>query len=458
MDATATAIEIKPQPGPQEAFLSSSADVVFFGGAAGGGKTFALLMEPLRHVTTEPGFGAVIFRRKTTQISMEGGLWDESKNLYAHPSLRGYPREHRLDWTFAPYDNSVKFAHMEHEKNRLDYLGAQIPLICFDQVETFTRKQFFYMFSRNRSTCDVRPYIRATYNPVPDDDIVGGWIHEFVGWYLDDNGQYPDPEKTGTVRWFVNMSNTLHWYDSADAARDEWPDVEPMSFTFIPASVFDNRILLERDPGYVARLQALDNIEQARLLHGDHKIRPEAGKVFNRDWFPVIDAAPPSIVQTLRFWDFAATEKKRAKGAATAGVKMGITRDKRIIILDVIEEFWGSAEIDAKVMSVAQQDGKPVSVFWEEEGGSSGKRSSATLGQKLTGYKVKAVRPTGDKLERSRPLAAQAKLGNVLLVRGDWNDRFLSHMHNIPDGRFDIHDAAAGAYNALANDRRPWAW
>ncbi|MGB5048127.1 MAG: terminase family protein, partial [Caldilineaceae bacterium] len=172
-------IEIRPQKGPQEDFLSSSADVVFYGGAAGGGKTWALLLEPLRHIGNE-NFSAVIFRRNSTQVRNPGGLWDESNELY--PLVGAQDSESVLEWIF-PSGAMVKFAHMEHEKTRLNWQGAQVPLIAFDELTHFTRKQFFYMFSRNRSTCGVRPYVRGTCNPVPEDDETGGWLHEFVGWY-----------------------------------------------------------------------------------------------------------------------------------------------------------------------------------------------------------------------------------------------------------------------------------
>jgi phage terminase large subunit-like protein len=66
----------------------------------------------------------------------------------------------------------------------------------------------------------------------------------------------------------------------------------------------------------------------------------------------------------------------------------------------------------------------------------------------MAGYDAKGVRPGGDKLTRSRALAAQAEVGNVKLLRGPWNEDFLRHMHAIPDGDHDdIHDAAALAFN-----------
>lgn len=75
-------IEIKPQEGPQEQFLASAADIAIYGGAAGSGKTWGVLLEPLRHVTETPDFYAVFFRRNTTHIRNPGGLWDASMKLY----------------------------------------------------------------------------------------------------------------------------------------------------------------------------------------------------------------------------------------------------------------------------------------------------------------------------------------------------------------------------------------
>ena len=438
-----TEIRLQPQ---QEKAAASPADIVFMGGAAGGGKTWFLLVEPLRHMMTVPGFGCVFFRRTTPQLTAEGGPWDKSDELY--PLVGATRRESLLDWRFPPHGNTIKFAHMEYEQNTRDWDGSQIALIEFDQLESFTRKQFFYLLSRNRSTCGIRPYIRASYNPVPPDDPIGGWLHEFVGWYLDDNGEYPDPAKAGVIRWFVNVTDTLHWFESQETAVSAFPTIPPKSFTFIPSSVYDNKILLERDPGYLANLYALDLIDQERLLRANHRIKPAAGKVFNREWFSIVDTLPP-ITRIVRFWDYAATEKKRKMGAATASCKMGLLTDGRVVILDITEDWIGSADLDNHTIAIAGQDGKRVAVRWEEEGGSSGKRVSSTLAAKLPGFDCAGVRPTGDKLERSRPLAAQAKAGNVSLLRGEWNDKFLSHMHNIPDGRFDIHDATAGGYTEL---------
>ncbi|MDG4675860.1 terminase family protein [Shinella sp. 838] len=149
---------IRPQAGPQTLFLGSSADIAIYGGSAGGGKTWALLMEPLRHIANSQ-FGAVFFRRTLVQVRNEGGLWDESEKLY--PCLNAKPRvAPDLSWTF-PSGASVSFAHLEHDKTVSNWQGSQIPLICFDELTHFTQKQFWYLLSRNRSMCANSEAIRA---------------------------------------------------------------------------------------------------------------------------------------------------------------------------------------------------------------------------------------------------------------------------------------------------------
>ncbi|WP_082342405.1 MULTISPECIES: phage antirepressor N-terminal domain-containing protein [unclassified Shinella] len=120
---------VRPQPGPQTNFLASPADIAIYGGSAGGGKTWALLMEPLRHIANSQ-FGAVFFRRTLVQVRNEGGLWNESEKLY--PCLNAKPKvAPDLSWTF-PSGSSVSFAHLEHDKTVSNWQGSQIPLICFD--------------------------------------------------------------------------------------------------------------------------------------------------------------------------------------------------------------------------------------------------------------------------------------------------------------------------------------
>jgi hypothetical protein len=142
----------------------------FYGGGAGGGKSWALLYEPLRHIHNAD-FGGLIFRRTYPQIMQEGGLWDESCDLYNLLSAKSNQTDMR--WRF-PSGASISFGHLQHEKDRYDYQGAQVAYIGFDELTHFSEKVFWYMLSRNRTTCGVRPYIRATCNPDCD-----SWVRKF---------------------------------------------------------------------------------------------------------------------------------------------------------------------------------------------------------------------------------------------------------------------------------------
>src|SRR4051812_48559655 len=105
--------ELRPQPGPQEKFLSSAADIAIYGGAAGSGKSFALLLEPLFHVDNQL-FRAVIFRRTIPQIRLQGGLWDTSEQIYT--LLGGTANQSSLEWTFRS-GARLKMSGLEHEND-----------------------------------------------------------------------------------------------------------------------------------------------------------------------------------------------------------------------------------------------------------------------------------------------------------------------------------------------------
>src|SRR6202035_2042666 len=131
---------ISAQPGPQTEFLQTAADICIYGGAAGGGKTVGLILEPLRHVGRVANFTAVFFRRTTPQITNPGGLWDESQNFY--PRLGGTPHLRAQEWRW-PRGGKIKFSHLQLATTVYDWQGAQITLICFDELTHFTAHHFF---------------------------------------------------------------------------------------------------------------------------------------------------------------------------------------------------------------------------------------------------------------------------------------------------------------------------
>jgi hypothetical protein len=297
-------VAIGPQPGPQTEFLTTSADIAIYGGAAGGGKSYALLLEPLRHYHNAR-FGAVIFRRNSTQVRNEGGLWHESMALYG--PLGAHPREAFLEWVFPTYAR-VKFGHLEHDRSVHDWHGSQIPFIGFDELTHFSERQFFYMLSRNRSTSGVPGYIRATCNPDAD-----SWVRRLIDWWIGEDG-YPVAERSGVLRWFVRLDDAFIWGDSREEILEKYgADQLPKSLTFIPSKLQDNQALMKKDPSYLASLRALSRVDRMRLEGGNWNVRATAGMLFQREWFQVIDAIPGGWVQAIRF----GTGQRRSQIAKT---------------------------------------------------------------------------------------------------------------------------------------------
>lgn len=436
---------IKPQAGPQEVFLASSSDIAIYGGAAGGGKTWALLMEPLRHIANS-GFGAVFFRRSTVQVRNEGGLWDESEKLY--PIIGATPREHVLSWEF-PSGATVSFAHLEHDKTVLNWQGSQIPLLCFDELTHFSQKQFWYMVSRNRSMCGVRPYIRATCNPDAD-----SWVAEFIAWWIDQETGLPITERAGVVRWFVRINDALVWADTPEDLEALHPGIPPKSATFIPAKLTDNAALMAADPGYMANLLALPKVERERLLGGNWKIRAAAGLLFKRSWIKVVEAAPTDL-RIVRGWDLAGTPKVDGNDPDwTAGTKIGKSKSSgRYVVLHHVRDRDTPHKVEALIANTASQDGREVEISLPQDPGQAGKAQVATLIKMLSSFTARATPETGDKETRFGPFSAQCEAGNVDVLRGPWNEEWFMELEAFPGAAHDDDaDSTARAFNVLSLD------
>lgn len=449
-------VVIRPQPGPQEAFLSSPADIAIYGGAAGGGKTYGLLLEPLRHVGNGK-FGGVIFRRTYPEVTSEGGLWDVALEVYS--PLGADAKVGNLTFVF-PSGSTVSFAHLQHELDKLKYQGAQICFLAFDELTHFSESQFLYMMSRNRSTSGIRPYIRATCNPVAAEEAIGGWVARLIAWWIDQETGFAIQERSGVVRWFIRSSDEYVWADTREELLEVDPDSQPLSLTFIPAKLSDNQVLLRTDPGYLSKLKNLSYVDRMRLLEGNWKIVAAAGNIFNQEWFDIRYDIPTGGVM-CRFWDFAATAKsmKSPDPDFTAAVLQ--RRVGRVYVVEDVEAGqWSPAEVDRQFIRIAQQDllraeelGCRYMVRWEVEPGSAGIRESRRLTAMLPGIDARGERPgTGDKITRALPYAAQCEAGNVVLRSARWNSRWLTHMHSQPmTSHDDIMDASVGSWLAVVS-------
>lgn len=427
-------------------FLACTADIAIYGGAAGGGKSYALLLDPIRH-HENPEFNAVIFRRNSTQVRNPGGLWDQSMRIYG--LFGAIPTEGPLEWTFQS-KMGVKFSHLEHESSVLNWQGAEVPHLAFDELTHFSENQFFYMLSRNRSTSGVKPRMRASTNPDPD-----SWVRKFIDWWIGEDG-FPIQERSGVLRWFIRINDSIVWADTAEQLYEQYgrgPEVIPTSVTFISAKLDDNKILMEKDPAYLGRLLAMNRVDRARLLGGNWNVRDTAGSMFRREWFPVIDAIPAGWIAMLRFWDRAATKPSETNKDPdwTRGLKVYKYPDNTYIVADLKSARDTPLQVESLIRNVAAQDSVGVRVMSQQDPGSAGVAEADNFVRMLSGYDVRTMTTSKDKLTRAKPVSAQCEAGNIKVLRADWNDAFFTELESFPDGQHDdIVDVLSGAFNELA--------
>jgi predicted phage terminase large subunit-like protein len=444
-------LRIGPQPGSQERFLASRADIVFYGGEAGSSKTAGLVLEGLR-CHDVPRAGGIMFRRTSPQLEGPGSLWELMRDWY--PSLGARLTESPVFKAVFPSGASVQLGHLQYETSKLAHQGKGYSFIGFDELTHFTEGQFWYLFSRCRSTSGVRSYIRGTMNPDPD-----SWVKKMIAWWLDDRGEYARPERSGIIRYFYRDNETLQWADTVEELRARYPEQldPPTSFTFILGKLADNKILLKLDPGYRARLMALPLVERERLLGkgqgGNWRIKPAAGLYFRRGWFRVIEALPSDVVQWVRAWDKAATQPtaENPDPAWTRGVKMGMTRSGRIVVAH-LESLRGSPQKVLETMrNIAHQDTQRTKVLLWQDPAQAGKVDVQLTKGFLMGFHVESEVAREDKIVYAGPFSTQAEAGNVDVLAGPWNDEFFTEMEAFPDGRHkDIVDACSRAFGGLA--------
>lgn len=177
---------------------------------------------------------------------------------------------------------------------------------------------------------------------------------------------------------------------------------------------------------------------------------PPGGGMFKVDHFQIIDRMPPSvnIESIVRYWDKAGTE---GGGAYTVGVKLAKLKSKKWVVMDVKRGQWATEEREAIIRETAEADGPEVVIYLEQEPGSGGKESLESSIRNLAGFTVYGDRPSGDKVYRADPWSVQVNNGNVYLLKGDWNQKYIEEHRFFPYGTYkDQVDASSGAFAKLA--------
>lgn len=405
-----------------------------------------------------PKFNTVIFRKNFTQIMNAGGLYDASNEIYRkYPGA--YPRKTPQPQWYFPSGARVFFRQLERDDSIYGFQGAEICLLEFDELTHFSEKQFFYMLSRNRSTCGVRPYCRCSTNPDAD-----SWVAKFIQWWWNPETGYAIPERSGKIRYMARINEEIVWGSTPEEvvkhAEEADYDVtitkdDIKSVSFVLSTIYDNQVLMKADPGYMANLKALSVVERERLLFGNWKIKPAAGLYFPRSSIPeLLEDVPSDVTKWVRGWDLAATDTDEGGDPAyTASVLIGKRRSGKYVIADATNNRFKAEKVRAIVKQCAVSDKakhKRVRIRMSIDPGQAGKEQAASYVKMLAGFSVSTVRETGSKESRAEPFAAQWQAGNVEIVAGPWTEALLSQYESFPESKFkDMVDAGSNAFNEL---------
>ena len=242
-------VVFQPNPGPQTDFLAASEREVLYGGAAGGGKSYGLLADPMRYFANK-NFNGIILRR--TNDELRELIW-KSQEMY--PKI--YPgakwQEKKSQWVF-PSGAKLWMTYLERDEDVLRYQGLAFSYIAFDELTQYaTPFAWNYMRSRLRTTDpDLPLFQRATTNP-------GGRGHGWVKKMFVD----PAPANKRFIATDIDTGEPMVFPENHERAG------EPLFYRrFIPASLKDNPYLMQ-DGQYEANLMALPEMQRRQLLEGD---------------------------------------------------------------------------------------------------------------------------------------------------------------------------------------------
>lgn len=393
----------------QRVFLRTYSIEALFGGAAGGGKSSALLMAALQYVDV-PGYSAILFRRTFADLSLPGALMDRFRSW-----VNQYEDVHWNNNSFVatfPSGARISFGYLNNTGDYLRYKGSEFQFIGMDEVTEIRESDYRYLFSRLRRPASgplssVPLRMRCASNPAPN------WVRQ---------------------RFII--------------------EGKEKNRIFVPSRLTDN-------PGidadsYRQALSALDPVERRRLEEGDWW-STTLGTMFDRTSVVIMDndevPIATSAARVVRFWDLAATEPSQSTPDPDWTVGTLMMFDQGVAyVLDVRKKRIKADKVEQFIAQTAYEDGVTIPIRMEQEPGSSGKAIIDQFARYvLPGFDFGAIRSTGDKITRARPFAAALANGNVRVVRGVWLSDWLDELSSFPEAapHDDQVDSATGAFNYL---------
>lgn len=438
-----------PASKAQEQFLTSDADITFYGGAAGAGKSHCLLGSFLKFCH-HPRTRGVIFRKTTKQLSNPGGLFDSAINLYkkVDPKLKIRMRDLEIEFSTGA---TLKFAYLDKPADKYNFQGAELTFIGFDEIQQLSEDNVVYLISRLRSTSvDYKKQIVATGNPDYE-----SFIRLWVEFALDPTG-IPIRKDVYPNRYMVNTPGGIVWKDTREELEEIYGRGDEsgiLSFKFIPGTIYDNPPLMKADPTYVSKLKSLPRVEMERLLLGSWYARPEASGYWKREWINLVDYPNIRTKHRVRAWDlaFSKPSEQYPNPDWTRGVLMSKDKNSVYTVEHLASMRDRVHEVEKLIFETAVQDGTDTIISIPMDPAAAAGAYAKDLQRRLAekGFTVRLAKPVASKVTRFAPFSSVTQAGFVNVVRGDWNKEFFDELE-IFDGdkkkKDDIADACSDCF------------
>lgn len=482
---------LKPQAGPQTQFMQIPPDIplVFYGGAAGGGKSWSLLAYLLQFID-DPETYIVCFRKSLKQ--MQRALFREAKAMYrplitdSNGKYIGKAKINDSQGNYKitfPSGAMIEFSYLTCEKDAIDnFQGAELTGAVFDEFTHFDAPTFNYIRTRMRSKSKYPSFIRCSMNPHPSHFVKYDYIEPFL--VKDEN----DP-KYGVIDKSLNGKLRYYFFDRGEVKSSwskeellaEYPDKKPRSYTVIGSSLSDNKEMLKNNEEYADDLEANDPANAAMLLDGNWMYQPAANGFWSRDTIQEIKSNElPKGIKWVRGYDKASTEPSKESSSYdpdyTASVKVGKCRDGNIYVAgDYIADEYGNDLMryrkkpgprDELILRQAQYDTDSVTIILARDPAQSGVIEFQESAKKLQaeGFIVKAdpMPSNKSKYKRFEPFCAASHVGCVYFVVDTFHRKDLDYLYleleNF-DGdknngyKDDVLDSLSSSYNFIVRER-----
>lgn len=461
----------------QHTFLTSTAQIVIYGGSMGGGKTYNGLLKHLRYVDN-PHYRGVVVRKSSSTIMKSGFIFDEAKGIYTafEPKVKvGYKAQ---KFVF-PSGAEIVFTHLATDEDAELMKGSQFSFAMADEATELQEHHVLRLLSRIRSKAGIPPQLALTCNPSPD-----SYLRKWVDWWLIPQGKEGagrvDPEKDCAVRYFVRIGDDMCWGDSVEELVERYGDpelsveddqqIKPISVQLISANIYDNPPLIKLNPLYLSNLLSLPAVAKERDLHGNWDIRAQASGFFKREWCQEITRPYPmsDFDKVVRAYDFAGEFPTAANGFRAdyfASVKMGRKKATgEYVILDVVRTHLRYGDWLKFIIDQAQKDGVKCEICIPEDPNAVAK--GATRKFKLdiinAGFRCFSKRASTFKLDRFMLFSAACQNGLVEVmgncstdlynkIYGD-NSFFYTELEAFDGGRKgndDLCDCCSDCFNYL---------